>query len=101
MGPAPARIDGYTRAGSDLSKTRPELLEQRAAAAAAELRAAEAEIDALRSRQAETLALLLETERRRAATEQRLQEHRASCPWRLTEGLCRLQRLVRRTRGFV
>jgi hypothetical protein len=65
------------------------------------LRAAEAEIEVLRSRQAETLALLVETERRRAATEHWLQEHRASRSWRLTEPLRGVKRLVRRTRGSV
>jgi hypothetical protein len=51
-------------------------------------------------RQAETLALLSDTERRRAAAEHWLEEHRASLSWRVTEPLRRVRRLFgMRTRG--
>lgn len=84
----------------DSDRARTDLLEQRAAAARAELLAAEAEVEALRLRQAQTLALLSDTERRRAAAEHWLAAHRASLSWRVTEPLRRVKRLAgSRTRG--
>jgi hypothetical protein len=78
----------------DPDPPRTSLLEQHAAAAQAELRAAEAEVEALRRRHEETLALLAEAERRRAAAEYWLAEHRASVSWRVTEPLRRIKRLA-------